>query len=66
MGYISSLKCAYTLISLTCRILKKCSKKVNITEKKQTHRYKLVVTNGKGGRDNTGVRNGRYKLLGVR
>ena len=46
--------------------LQNCSKQVNITKKKQTHRYKLVVTNGKGGRENTGVRNGRYKLLRVK
>ena len=34
--------------------------------KKEADSYKLVVTNGKGGRENTGVRNGKYKLPGVK
>ena len=37
---------------------KKYNRIVNITKKKQTHRYKLAFTSGEseGGRDNLGVR----------
>ena len=33
----------YCMISLTCGILKKYNKIVNVTKKTQTHRYKNIV-----------------------
>ena len=60
----------YCMISLTCGIFKKYNKLVNVTKKKQTHRYKglPVFTSGesKEGTDNRELGGYKYKLLGIK